>query len=878
MSFSPAKLFNDDTTTSNGNGLSPHDKHDKNTDNGQEAHGLVISETACTYSSPLAPSLEPNTTSASTTHTQIEPGTKTEATALIPALAPVLVEDEVTEEVIPMDILLSEIQRLITHEFGGPTKAAPYPSVLKPLYQRMQDYHVLLKNARRKLDQHQQQRVHSSPAVGVLSAGSEASSNKLNIAATASTAVNNTQLAPSPVSTPVAARLLMKHDNLLEISTATVASTSNNNNSTSAMGLDHSQSQGTIVPQLQERISDLEQQLAQSRRAHHTLLQDHILNLKKTSSHFLIGPGVTAKLPKADARAIHGILASVNCESDSLVLPSGSSPSSSSSGKSKKKKKESSSLKKESGLGGASGTLDIPKDTFQETIQTARDLHERHIRQLKGISSTSPSSSSSAPPSATFGESNNLSTTLLTSDSEPCLVAVSSQQLMSEATTRLLRAETELGLLKLVMAQNQEEISGLEEDVFRAQRELKNHRKVFESLLELHQLGFEVQIREDQLQIKSLEEQIKKTDADKVEAEKLVKKLEQDLEEKEKVLNQKRDTYQRQEQDIKDGPVRDLEAEIELLKGELKAQEFRLGEMEQQAIVAKEEDNQMVEHLDRQHRKATAALKASLFKAQRTNIRLNKDVSTLTKKMIAVESLNEEHAQQTKRDRAQLADLQRQTEELQAQLDSTTSSSSVANAGSSQASIDQQNEMKATIAALEIQIEDLSSSLRLKEEELEQALEETEHLALKLEQDLALQQEAHKVEMAKFAEEKKIQAQRERACQSTSVILFQNMVTKLQTELGETQEKLRDTTLCWGHTKEQLQKCEQSYRRRKKDLEETTKNLHELEETMAKLGDAIGMLEYEKEANGILVRTLEERDREIRDMEYRLKVLEEERD
>jgi len=73
-------------------------------------------------------------------------------------------------------------------------------------------------------------------------------------------------------------------------------------------------------------------------------------------------------------------------------------------------------------------------------------------------------------------------------------------------------------------------------------------------------------------------------------------------------------------------------------------------------------------------------------------------------------------------------------------------------------------------------------------------------------------------------------------------------------------------------------KREQSYRRRKKDLEETTKNLHEVEDTAIKLSDAIGLLEMEKEANMALVRTLEEKDREMRDMEYRLRVLEEERE
>ncbi|KAF9123487.1 hypothetical protein BGW39_008921 [Mortierella sp. 14UC] len=397
----------------------------------------------------------------------------------------------------------------------------------------------------------------------------------------------------------------MKHNNLLEISTVTVASSSN---SISALGFDHSHPQGVIIPQLQERISDLEQH-----------------------------PGATAKLPKADARAIHGILVFVKCESEALVSPSGSSSVSSngisSNGKSKKKK-ESSSLKKEAGSGGGGGTLDTPKDIFQETIQTARELHDRHSRQLKGISSISTTTSTSSASSTIFEDTNNPSTTLLASDSEPCLVAVNSQQLISEATTRLLRAETELGLLKMVMTQNQEEISGLEEDVFRAQRELKNHRK-----------------------IKSLEKQIKKAEANKDEAEKLVK-LEQDLEEREKNLDQKRDSYQQQEQDMREGLVRDLEAEIELLKGELAAQEVRMHEMEQQAIEAKQEDDEMVEHLDRQHRKATVVLKASLLKAWRTNIRLSRDVSALAKKMVTVESLNKEYAQQTSLDRAQLADLQ----------------------------------------------------------------------------------------------------------------------------------------------------------------------------------------------------------------------------
>ncbi|KAF9351521.1 hypothetical protein BGX26_010495 [Mortierella sp. AD094] len=41
------------------------------------------------------------------------------------------VEEEEEEEIIPTDVLLSEIQRLTTHEFGGPFKAASYPRVLE---------------------------------------------------------------------------------------------------------------------------------------------------------------------------------------------------------------------------------------------------------------------------------------------------------------------------------------------------------------------------------------------------------------------------------------------------------------------------------------------------------------------------------------------------------------------------------------------------------------------------------------------------------------------------------------------------------------------------------------------------------------------------
>lgn len=522
----------------------------------------------------------------------------------------------------------------------------------QPLYQRLQDYHVMLKNARRKLDQHQQQHqqqqqrgtthLSPSPLVGDLAAGSEASSSKLNLAVTTATSA-------SLASAPTIANMLTKYSNntnLLEISTATT------------LGPD------ACISQLHQRIIDLEQQLARSRRAHHTLLQDHILNLKKTSSHFLIGPtasggaggAATAKLPESDARAILGILASVNSNSSSTSsLFSSSVSGGSGNNKSKKKKKDSSLLRKESGNSNSGSNVETPNYILQETLRTAQELHNRHLHQLKGVSTSSTSAPSSASPT----------TNTPSSDSEPSFLSISSHTLISEATTRLLRAATELGLLKLVMAQNQSEISGLEEDVLRAQRELKNHRQVFEALLELHQLGFEAQIREDQVLIKDLEGKVRKCEGEKEEIERVVKKLEGELEEKERNLDQKREMYQQQDLHLTEGPIRDLEAEIEQLKNELAEQETKMAEYR---VQSEDEASQMTEVLEKQHRKATTELKASLVKAQRSNTRLHKEVTALVQKMVSVETLNDEYAQQTAQDRAQLFALHQQTQDLQAQL------------------------------------------------------------------------------------------------------------------------------------------------------------------------------------------------------------------
>ncbi|KAF8926233.1 hypothetical protein BGZ58_000085 [Dissophora ornata] len=761
--------------------------------------------------SQLAPSLEPNVSSPHAREEQ-EEGEEEE-------------EEKEEEESITLDVLLSEIQRLTAHEFGSQWKSAPYPSVLEPLYQRLCDYHVCLKSARKRAgDQPRSNSTHVSPMVNM--------PDKFE-----------RSLASSPVPPP--APFAPQESTLLKPIT-------NNNNdmapNTQPTEATTPASQGGSpknIDTLKEKVTDLEKQLAQSRKAHHGLLREHILSITATTATIASASASTtmytapatkvASLTQNDALAIQTILSSI---------PTAAEPSNSTT----KGRKKKFSLKDTREI------LSQSQISLQEALQTTKEhLHLRDNATKTNVSQSDVWGSNAS---------------LISLKDHPNLLA--------DATTRLLRAETELGLLKLVMAQNQREILGLEDEVFRKQTELCHHRKVFDNILELNRLEYETQVWEDQVQIKELEAKVKNTEPDKESVSETIRTLEPEVHELQKRLNEKRGDYELNDTNMTDR-VQDLEQVITQLRMELETTKANL----QKAMEG--DDETVVEHLEKDHEKKTVTLRSNLAQVQKVNKRLDKELSTLAVKIVRAETLNDELAGQAEKDRAEIKDLMRQAESLQVQLESAKKSSSSSSSSSSPPPTTMkeggsQAAMKENIIALEIQIEELSTSLRLKELSLEQAHEETERLTLQLEQDLALQREAHAKEMAAFAEEKKIQAQRERACQSTSVTLFQNMVGKLQTELSETQEKLRDTTICWGHTKEQLQKCEQSYRRRKKDLEETTKHLHEVEETVMKLGDAIGMLETEKETNLQLVRALEERDRELGDLEYRLRVLEEERE
>ncbi|KAF8984142.1 hypothetical protein BGZ46_008758 [Entomortierella lignicola] len=660
--------------------------------------------------------------------------------------------EEQKEDSIPMDILLSDIRRLTVHEFDGQSKPASYPTILEPLYQRLYDYHVCLKSARERAGE-----INARSKLNTSSSAYQKniSNNSFSVHKTNTHPKNSAASSFTALHSIVSARQA-------EFSRRTLA--------------------------LEEKILDLEKQLAQSRKAHHGLLQNHILNFAAsmtisascialsrlmTTTTTITTTSTIASLTKNDASAILSILASVpniavpgtrNVEVDNAVL-----------------------ARSQISLQNA---LKVAKENLQarqfSTSENNCNVTERRLIKAPMAIECSPNAS--------------LATLSLKDHPTP----------LNDATTRLLRAETELGLLKLIMAQSQQEILGLEEEVFRKQTELTYHRKVFENILGLNQLGREMQIWEEQVQIKELMGQVKKIEQEREVIENTVKRLETEIKALEIRLGKKREEQESQEPEM-NGRARDLEAVIAQLRQELESQPSRVKEMEQLSIQAEEapkrdheelettkamlqealeagDDECMVDHLEKEHNEANMALRANPVQGQKTNKRLDDSRSSPIPSKTPIEDMKAEDA------------------------------------------------LKFQITALETQVEELTSTLRLKDIELEQAQEVSGKHTLQLEADLERQRRAHKEEMEKFAAEKELQAQCERSCQTASIILFQDMVSKLQNELSGTSSEMR-TTLP-----------------QKKDLGETTKHLREVEQTVVKLGDAISMLKAERDANLALVR------------------------
>ncbi|KAG0346132.1 hypothetical protein BG005_000902 [Podila minutissima] len=791
---------------------------------------------------------------------------------LAPSLEPNVSQPKENEEddiPITLDELLSEIKLLAQHDFT--IKGVHYHPVLKGLFQRLCDYDVMLKNARKKAER----AAPASPMMNESTPGDCVPPSPYE---------NNRKkrLSQSPHQSqphsPTGSALNTPKFRRVQASTSSSAAALvvANSRGIPVMHAEATDDQASQhIARLEEKVTDLEQQLAQSRRAHHGLLQDHIMSLQACTPPSTVT--TTQSTVAAQNPAIQSILSSITHispmpQTDANLF----SPLEPRAERSQTISGDSQVAEEQARL---SESMTRSQTSLHDALVQAQRQQTRQLDRLKGNTVNDQGTGSEEQ------------------------LAIDSQAMVNEAVTRLLRAETELGLLKLVMAQNQQEISGLEEEVFQKQKELHHHRRILESMIESNRLGYVTQIQEDRTEIRGLETRLVK---ERREAAAKVVALEQEIERLKTTLADK--TEEAMDLETKN-QVQVLQTEVDQLRSQVRrhvkkvvALEQRLAQVdaesrEDKASLAQmsarlqqtmdhgaDDTLDMIDHMEKEHKAKSGALKSNLVKSQKATIRLQNEVAAMALRIVRIQTLNEGLEERAERDQAEIARLVKEVEEYKEEIHKIKSEVASPPSNTAHTGDQQTRELKDKMTALEIQLEEITASLRLKELELEQALEETEKVMwqleeseAKLERELAAQKDVHVEAMAKFDQEKKIQAQRERSAQVASVTLFQNMVTRLQTELNDTQEKLRDMTLCWGHTKDQLMKCDASYRRRKKELDETTKALHEVHETVAHLSDAIELLEKEKRANLVLVHTIAERDQALAEMEYRVKQLEDER-
>ncbi|KAG0035775.1 hypothetical protein BGZ82_005113 [Podila clonocystis] len=777
-------------------------------------------------------------------------------------------EDEEDDVPITLDELLSEIKQLAQHDFT--IKGVHYHPALKGLFQRMCDYDVMLKNARKKAER----AVPASPMMNAATSvdcvpSSPYENNRKKRLSQSPHQSQQHSPASSALNTPQFRRV-----RVFTSASSAAASIVANSRGAPAVHAAADDQASQHIAHLEEKVVDLEQQLAQSRRAHHGLLQDHIMSLKACAP---LSAVTTQSTVAAQNPAIQSILSSIT--HISLSPQTNPIPSTPLEPNTERSRTISGSSRLAEQHARLSESMTRSQMSLHDALVQAQQQQARQLDRLRGNAVDDQGSGSEEQ------------------------LAIDSQAMVNEAVTRLLRAETELGLLKLVMAQNQQEISGLEEEVFQKQKELHHHRRILESMIESNRLGYVTQIQEDRTEIRGLEKRLAK---EKREAAAKIVALEREIGKLKATLADKtKEAMDLQEKN----QVRVLETEVGTLRAQVRHQvekgvalEQRLAQMEAESREDKaslahmstrlqqamdhgvEETLDLIDHMEKEHKSKSGVLKSNLVKSQKATIRLQNEVAAMALRIVRIQTLNEGLEESAERDQTEIARLIKEIEEYKEEIYKIRSEIASPPSDAVQADDQETRELKYKMTALEIQLEEVTGSLRLKELELEQALEETEKVMLhleeweaKLERELAAQKNVHAEEMAKFDQEKKVQAQRERSAQVASVTLFQNMVTRLQTELNDTQEKLRDMTLCWGHTKEQLMKCDASYRRRKRELDETTKALHEVNETVAHLSDAIELLEKEKRSNLVLVQTVAKRDQALADMEYRVKQLEDER-
>ncbi|KAF9211133.1 hypothetical protein BGZ59_008471 [Podila verticillata] len=772
---------------------------------------------------------------------------------------------------ITLDELLTEIKRLAQHDFT--IKGVHYHPVLKGIFQRLCDYDVMLKNARKKVERAVPASPKTSAAISSDSVPpSPYESNRRKQLSQSPHQSQQNSSTGSALNTPQFRRVRVL------TSSSAAASVAINPRETPVTYADPINGQAAQhIACLEEKVVDLEQQLAQSRRAHHGLLQDHIVSLKASAPPSDLATQSAVASLKSLNPTIQSILSSVTHISSSPRTDVNSFPPEPDTERSRTVSNSSRLAEQQARL---AESMTRSQLSLHDALVQAQQQQVRQLNHLKEASVSAQNSGSEKQ------------------------LAIDSQAMVNEAVTRLLRAETELGLLKLVMAQNQEEISGLEEEVFQKQKELHHHRRILESMIESNRLGYVTQIQEDRTEIRALESILTK---EKRVAAARIAALELEIEKlKTTLVDETKDAMDldtKKQIQVLESELTQLRAQVKNYAEEVSALEQRLAQIEAESKSDKEslaqtssrlqqaldhgveETLDMIDHMEKEHKTKSGALKSNLLKSQRATIRLQNEVAAMALRIVRIQTLNEGLEESAERDQAEIARLTKEVEEHKEEIHKIRSEHVSLSPPSDARTNDQETkELKENMTALEIQLEEVTATLRLKELELEHALKETEKVMLqleeleaKLERELATQKDGHVEEMARFDQEKRGQAQRERAAQVASVTLFQNMVTRLQAELNDTQEKLRDMTLCWGHTKEQLMKCDASYRRRKKELDETTKALHEVNETVAHLSDAIELLEKEKRSNMVLVQTIAKRDQALANMEYRVKQLEEER-
>ncbi|KAG0231388.1 hypothetical protein BGW42_000284 [Actinomortierella wolfii] len=737
--------------------------------------------------------------------------------------------------------LIREIQRLANHDFDSHGKPAPFPQELQALFQKLCDLSVCLRSARKN--------ARNSP----FAKHAHGFGNGLSPSTRTSprTPRSRTLSVVSPGKRPFdpfAGSEGNHRQQQLPHKGADPQSSSNNPSSTSA----------SSSIQQQAIIQDLEHQLAQSRKAHYDLLQAHITNVSRQFSP-LSSPNSSSIDSLLNLKHT-GISGGGTCHSDN------------------KDPKDTSEKQNLEGLG--------PQQQQQQQPPQATRSSE------KCASASSTLAPTSQEEFSTTGSGLRLS--VIGREAE------FNQLALKQAIKRLLEAQKELGMLKMLMIQSQGDIQELEEEILHKEGQLKRHYDLFHSIVSSQQLSLQIKVDQGTERIRQLEAQIDQSTLENV--ERLQNEI-QELQAQISALNTNKDAKQDKFTEL-ESLVSKLESEIASHESTIQGLQTKLIQAEKAAADAEakylalteeievqrtkmeanlEENMDMVEHMSNKHKKKMVELSSHLRKSRSEARKLQQEIQQMALKIVRLQSLNEELEEKAGKDRQHIQSL---TESIEGYKQTIDQLQQQQHGHSENSTVAQENAADLTkytreIASLETRIEELEHELRAKETEMEQSVEAAERLALRLEesetrlsQELAAQKQQHEQAIQRLREETQAQSQLERKLVGQSVTLYQGMAARLEKELNETQEKLRETMLCWGHTKEQCMRYEASYRKKKRELEETTKSLEEVHVTLARLGDAIGLLEHEKDLNQKLSEELQRKDEELHELEQRLLQLE----